>query len=70
MAVARALIGKGVDCHRLVVVGFGDTKPVAAPPAPGNTRIEFVNAALRGRLIGGMPEDGGGRIAGDPCQAQ
>lgn len=70
IAVARALIGKGVDCHRLVVVGFGDTKPVAAPGDAANTRVEFVNVALRGRLIGGMPADGGGNVAGDPCQTR
>lgn len=68
LAVARALVAKGVDCKRLVVVGFGSNKPVAAPATnPANNRIEFVNAAMRGRLIGGMPADGGGRIAGDAC---
>ena len=70
MAVSRKLIDKGVDCRRLVVVGFGSTKPVAAPSDPANTRVEFVNVALRDRLIGGLPADGGGRLAGDPCQAQ
>ncbi len=70
MAVAKALIGKGIDCQRLVVVGFGDTKPVAVPSDPANTRIEFVNVALRGRLIGGLPAGGGGRVAGDPCQPE
>jgi hypothetical protein len=25
------------------------------------------NAELRGRAIGGLPTDGGGRIAGNPC---
>ncbi len=70
MAVARALVAKGVDCKRLLVVGFGNNKPVAAPfTNPANNRIEFVNAAMRGRLIGGMPADGGGRVAGDACTA-
>jgi OmpA-OmpF porin, OOP family len=70
LAVARALVQKGVDCKRLVVVGFGDSKPIAAPSSdPANNRIEFVNAAMRGRLIGGFPADGGGRVAGDPCEA-
>jgi len=27
-----------------------------------------VNAALRGKPIGGMPVDGGGKVAGDPCK--
>jgi len=32
-----------------------------------NTGITPVNAALRGRPIGGNPADGGGKQAGDPC---
>ena len=71
LAVARRLVEKGVDCKRLVPVGFGGTKPVAPDDSPENRaknrRVAFVNAALRGRLIGGMPADGGGRAAGDPC---
>lgn len=73
MEVARALVARGVDCKRLLPVGFGDTKPVADPStAEGkakNTRIEIVNAALRNIAIGGMPLDGGGRVAGDVCAA-
>ncbi len=69
MAVAKALVAKGVDCKRLVVVGFGNSKPVTTPSSsPENTRIEFVNAALRGKPIGGLPIDGGGWGAGDPCK--
>lgn len=67
-AVARALVSKGVDCKRLMIVGFGASKPVAAGNDPANERIEFVNAALRGRAIGGLPLDGGGKLAGDACQ--
>lgn len=71
LAVARALVAQGVDCKRILPVAFGDTKPVADPKAPGaaarNTRIEAVNAAMRGRPIGGLPTDGGGQPAGDPC---
>ena len=71
LAVARALVGRGVDCHRLVPVGFGATKPVAdnatAEGRAQNRRTLFVNAALRGRAIGGQPIDGGGKLAGDPC---
>jgi len=71
LAVARALIAKGVDCKRLVAVGFGSSKPVAANDTPANKaanrRTLFVNAALRGKAIGGMPVDGGGKLAGDPC---
>lgn len=72
MAVARALVAKGVDCKRLIAVGFGATKPVApndsAENKAKNRRTVFVNAALRGRPIGGMPVDGGGRVAGNVCK--
>ena len=67
LAVARWLTAEGVDCKRLLAVGFGDTKP-QGEAADANERITFVNAALAGRLIGGMPADGGGKTAGDICQ--
>lgn len=70
MAIARWLVSNGIDCERLLPVGFGVTKPVVANDGPEralNTRIEFAPAALRGRLIGGMPADGGGKVAGDVC---
>lgn len=72
LAVAKALVGKGVDCKRLLPVGFGETKPVAGNDTPegraANRRTSFVNAGLRGKAIGGMPLDGGGKVAGDPCK--
>ena len=68
LAVCRWLTEKGVDSKRLLPVGFGSTKPAFANNTPegraANNRIVFVMAALRGRLIGGMPADGGGKIAG------
>ncbi len=71
LAVARALVAQGVDCKRLIPVGFGGSKPVAANDTPDdkalNRRTVFVNVALRGTVIGGMPADGGGKVAGDPC---
>jgi OOP family OmpA-OmpF porin len=71
LAVARRLVAGGVDCKRLLPVGFGQTKPIAANDSvenkAQNRRVAFVNAALRGRPIGGMPVDGGGKVAGDPC---
>ena len=71
LAIARWLAGKGVDCKRLLPVGFGGSKPVAPNDTPDNKaqnrRFVFAPAALRGHLIGGMPADGGGRVAGDPC---
>lgn len=66
-AVVAWLVAHGVDCQRLLPVGFGNTKPVAES-SPTNTRIEAVNAALRGHAIGGQPADGGGQVAGDPCK--
>lgn len=71
LAVAHWLVAKGVDCQRLVAVGFGNTKPVADNATPEgkaqNRRIAFFNAALRGRAIGSMPLDGGGKLAGELC---
>lgn len=65
--VADALVAQGVSCDRLLPVGFGASKPVASNSTPEgraqNARVMFVNAMLRGRAIGGMPVDGGGRIA-------
>jgi OmpA-OmpF porin, OOP family len=63
-AVTSWLVNHGVACERLLTAGFGDTKPVADASTPegraANTRIEAVNAALRGRAIGGMYLSGGG----------
>lgn len=73
MAVAKALVARGVACGRLLPVGFGANKPTADPSTPEgkaqNRRVELVNAAFRGIAIGGMPVDGGGQVAGDPCRA-
>lgn len=72
LAVAKALVAKGVDCKRLLPVGFGETKPIAdtktAEGRAKNRRTEFFNAAMRGKPIGGMSTDGGGKVAGDPCK--
>jgi outer membrane protein OmpA-like peptidoglycan-associated protein len=72
MAVARWLVDKGIDGKRLIPVGFGGTKPIAANDTPEgkaqNRRTAFVNAALRGRPLGGLPVDGGGKVAGDPSK--
>lgn len=71
LAIAAYLVSKGVDCKRLLPVGFGPTKPIADGTTPEgraqNNRIEIKNAALKDRPIGGMPTDGGGKVAGDPC---
>ncbi len=72
MAVAKWLIKNGIDCNRLVTVGFGGTKPIednsTAEGRAMNVRISFINAELKGKAIGGMPLDGGGNLAGDPCK--
>lgn len=72
LAVCQWLKAKGVECKRLLAVGFGDTKPVAAnSSAEGraqNRRITVVNAELRGFAIGGLPVDGGGKLAGEVCE--
>ncbi len=71
MSVARALVAAGIDCKRLLVVGFGGNKPVAdnatAEGKEQNRRVAIEMAALRGRAIGGLPVDGGGKVAGDAC---
>jgi OOP family OmpA-OmpF porin len=71
LVVAKALVAKGIDCSRLVAVGFGSSKPIADNKTPegkaANRRVVFANAALRGRPIGGAPLDGGGKSAGSVC---
>jgi OmpA-OmpF porin, OOP family len=72
LAICRELIKMKVDCKRLLAVGFGSTKPVADNATPvgkaQNRRTTLVIAALRGLAIGGMPVDGGGKVAGELCQ--
>ena len=73
LAVGRWLVAHGIDCKRLLAVGFGSTKPIADASTPEgkaqNTRIELHNAALRGRPIGGASLEGGGQVASaDLCQ--
>lgn len=72
LAVTRWLVSHGIACKRLIPVGFGGNKPIASNATPdgraANRRSTFVNAELRGRAIGGMPADGGGMVAGDPCK--
>jgi hypothetical protein len=74
IAVSAYIVGEvaqGLDCSRLVAVGFGSSKPIADNRTPegkaANRRVVFANAALRGRPIGGAPLDGGGKSAGSVC---
>ena len=45
LEVTKTLVAKGVDCKRLIAVGFGETKPVASNKTGAgrakNRRIEF-----------------------------
>jgi OOP family OmpA-OmpF porin len=75
LSVGRWLVAKGTDCKRLLPVGFGESKPVAGAKdkqteeeKAQNRRTSFVNAALKGKPIGGLAVDGGGKVAGDPCK--
>jgi OmpA-OmpF porin, OOP family len=72
LAVAKALVAKGVSCKRLIAVGFGSSKPTADNATPEgraqNRRVTFANVELRGRVIGGLPKDGGGKVAGEACE--
>jgi OOP family OmpA-OmpF porin len=73
MAVAKWLTAKGIDCKRLLPVGFGETKPIAdndtAEGKAKNRRVSFFDAAIDGKPAEkGKPVDGGGKNAGDPCQ--
>ena len=71
LAVARWLVAKGADPKRLIAAGFGSSKPLVPNDTPENKatnrRIEVRPAELLGRAIGGLPLDGGGKVAGDPA---
>lgn len=72
LAVVKWLVNKGIDCKRLLPVGFGDTKPISEGSTvegkAQNNRIEIRIAMLSGRAVGGLPVDGGGKVAGDSCK--
>lgn len=72
-AVASWFISHGVDCHRLVAVGFGQSRPVApnitAADRAKNERAELVIAGWKGKGTDGVPRDGGGQTAGQLCGA-
>lgn len=67
LAVCLRLIELGASESRLLPVGFGGNKPIADGSTPAgraqNGRIEFHPAEMNGKAIGGLPVDGGGRVA-------
>ncbi len=72
MSVSRWLVTRGIDCKRLVPVGFGESRLLVSPDdteekKAQNRRVVPVNAEIKGAPIQGRPIDGGGTIAGDPC---
>ncbi|MEO0044800.1 MAG: hypothetical protein RL329_4249 [Bacteroidota bacterium] len=72
LSVTQALVKRGIACDRLIAVGFGGTKPIASNESVEgrgkNRRIEIRPAAMRKRPIGGLPIDGGGKVAANLCQ--
>lgn len=66
-SVYNWLVANGVDCKKLIAVGFGSTKPIADNSTPEgkaeNRRISIYMAELRDRAIGGMPIDSGGSVS-------
>jgi OOP family OmpA-OmpF porin len=68
LSVARWFVVHGINCRRLLPVGFGDTRPITDEQFEGrqkSRRIEFHNASINGTPLG--PLEGGGAVAGDPC---
>jgi OmpA-OmpF porin, OOP family len=72
LTVARWLVGVGVKCERLIPVGMGGTRPTVPNDTPGNKavnrRIVVAQAMVKGKPVGGLSVDGGGKVAGDPCK--
>jgi OmpA-OmpF porin, OOP family len=71
MSVAQWLIRHGVNCKRLVPIGYGETKPVADNTTDAgraqNRRTVFIDSERKGRRVGNYT---GGHIAGDPCNVR
>ncbi len=69
--VMRDLITRGVSCERLLAVGFGTGRSIADNATwegrSKNNRMEFYVAQLRGKPLAGLPENGGGVTANEPC---
>ena len=72
LALAHALVARGVDCRRLLPVGFGETRPIvpnnSADFVEATRRVSLVVVAQQGHPVGALSTDGGGHSAGDPCR--
>lgn len=75
MSVTVFLTGQGVDCKKLVPVGFGETKPLKDDKGgtdeaakAENRRVDFIILAKNNKALDPKaPLDGGGKISGNPC---
>lgn len=73
LAVSNWLVDNGIDCKRILPVGFGDNKQIQSVDTNTtedenvNNRINIVIASVRNRLIGGIPADGGGLAVNNFC---
>jgi OOP family OmpA-OmpF porin len=77
MSATRWLTANGINCKRLVAVGFGETRPIAPNDTPENKqknrRVSFFDAAVKGQPVKNekgqpIPVDNNGKSAGDPCK--
>ena len=76
LALANWFVTNGIDCKRILPVGFGETKPIIEvgenllEDQITNDRVVIVVASLRNILIGGLPADGGGLAIKDFCETK
>lgn len=74
LAVSNWLVDNGIDCKRILPVGFGDNKQIQSVDTNitetdnANNRVNIVIASLRNKLIGGIPADGGGLPVNNFCE--
>lgn len=74
LAVSNWLVDNGIDCKRILPVGFGDNKQIQSIDTNTtedenvNNRVNIIIASLRNKLIGGIPADGGGLPVNNFCE--
>ena len=74
-ACSKWLTEKGVNCKRLIAVGFGESRQLVpndtAEHKAQNRRVSFFDATVKGEPVSEngkkVPVDNGGKLAGDPC---